>query len=95
MGAGDQRMISADMSERENEEGRNPTPPAGEITLQEILRRLSEPDFTLVDVMPSNSFDAGHIPRSVSLPVAEIAGQARQLFPNLSREIVIYCSGPT
>jgi rhodanese-related sulfurtransferase len=65
------------------------------VTREGILARLQDPAFVLVNVMPTESFEAGHIPRSINLPVADIEKKARQLFPHLAREITVYCSGPT
>ncbi len=65
------------------------------ISRQEILARLQDPALLLVNVMPRETFEAGHIPRSISLPVAEVENKARRFFSDLDREIVIYCAGPT
>lgn len=65
------------------------------IPRQEILARLQDPGFLLVNVMPRETFEAGHIPGSINLPVAEVESKARQFFPESDREIVIYCAGPT
>jgi len=45
--------------------------------------------------MPKETFEAGHIPRSVNLSVAEVESKARQFFPDPAREIIVYCAGPT
>ena len=65
------------------------------ITREEILARLNDPSLLLVNVMPKETFAEGHIPRSVNLPLAEIETKARQVFPEIGRELVIYCGGPT
>ena len=62
---------------------------------EEILAQLQDPAFALVNVMPKETFQAGHIPHSINLPVAEIETKARQIFPDLAREITVYCMGPT
>ena len=67
----------------------------GAISREEILARLQDPALLLVNVMPKEAFEAGHIPRSVNLPVAEIEKCARQTLPEMTREIAVYCSGPT
>jgi rhodanese-related sulfurtransferase len=69
--------------------------PAQTILRQEILARLQDAAFALVNVMPKETFEAGHIPHSINLPVAEIETKARQVFPLLAREITVYCMGPT
>ena len=65
------------------------------ITREEILARLQEPAFVLVNVMPKETFQDGHIPRSINLPLSDIETKARQVFPDLGRELVVYCGGPT
>jgi rhodanese-related sulfurtransferase len=65
------------------------------ISREEILSRLEDPAFALVNVMPKETFEAGHIPHSINLPLSEVEAKARQIFPVLSREISVYCMGPT
>ena len=65
------------------------------ISREEVLARLADPLLLLVNVMPKEAFEAGHIPRSINLPVAEIEKCARQVLPEMTREIAVYCSGPT
>jgi rhodanese-related sulfurtransferase len=62
---------------------------------EEIVARLQDPSFVLVNVLPKDAFAAGHIPRSINLPVAEIESRAPHLFPHRGREITVYCAGPT
>ena len=65
------------------------------VTREEILARLRDPSLGLVNVMPREVFEAGHIPRSINLPVVQINDKARQVFPDSARELIIYCAGPT
>jgi rhodanese-related sulfurtransferase len=66
-----------------------------QIAREEILARLDDPSLLLVNVMPKETFADGHIPRSLNLPLSEIESKARQLFPDIGRELVIYCGAPT
>ena len=68
---------------------------SNQIAREEILARLNDPSLLLVNVMPKEAFEEGHIPRSINLPLAEIETKARQVFPEIGRELVIYCGGPT
>ena len=65
------------------------------ISREEILARINDPSLLLVNVMPKEAFEEGHIPRSINLPLAEIETKARQRFVEIGRELVIYCGGPT
>jgi len=56
---------------------------------------LQDRALAIVNVMPPDSFKAGHIPGSINLPVAVIESRARQVLSNLEQEIAIYCAGPT
>jgi len=49
----------------------------------------------LVDVLPRESFLSGHIPGSVSLPLADIPFRAREILPDLDALIIVYCGGHT
>jgi rhodanese-related sulfurtransferase len=46
----------------------------------------------LVDVRPSEEFDAGHITGARSIPLEELAGRLAEL--PADREVVAYCRGP-
>jgi ArsR family transcriptional regulator len=65
------------------------------ISREEILARLRDRALAIVNVMPVESFNAGHIPGSLNLPVADIQTKARQLLSNFHQEIAVYCAGPT
>ena len=59
---------------------------------EELLARLDRGDVVLVDVRPSEEFDAGHIEGARSIPLEEL--QARLAELPADREIVAYCRGP-
>lgn len=65
------------------------------IPREELLARLQDRALAIVNVMPVDSFKAGHIPGSLSLPIADIVTKARQLLSNFHQEIAVYCAGPT
>ena len=65
------------------------------IARDEILARLQDRALAIVNVMPADSFRAGHIPSSLNLPVADIELKAPRLLSNFAQEIAIYCAGPT
>ena len=61
----------------------------------ELRRRLGDPGLVVVDVLPRESWGAGHIPGALSLPIAELAEHAPHALPDRTAEIVVYCGGPT
>jgi len=68
---------------------------AGEISRAELYRRLGDVALVVVDVLPKNSYNSGHIPGAISLPLAEVAVRAPQVLPGHAIEIAVYCASFT
>jgi len=66
-----------------------------DITRQEIQTGLWYGTLTLVDVLPAASYDSGHIPGAISIPLAEIERRAPSALPDKQRDIAVYCGGGT
>jgi rhodanese-related sulfurtransferase len=66
-----------------------------EISREEMLRRLHDPDLVIVDVLPAAAFAERHIAGAINLPVAEIPARARAVLPGPGRPIAVYCGGWT
>ena len=64
------------------------------IELDELRARLASRNLTLVDVLPRASFDAGHLPHAISIPLDELEARAPELLPRRA-DIVVYCGGFT
>ena len=62
-----------------------------EISREEFRRRLNDASLTILDVLPAESYAAGHIPSALSLPLHTIASKAPELLPDRSVEIIVYC----
>jgi 3-mercaptopyruvate sulfurtransferase SseA len=62
-----------------------------EISREELRNRLKSASLTIVDVLPAESYAAGHIPGAISLPLESVASQARELLPDPTAEIAVYC----
>jgi rhodanese-related sulfurtransferase/predicted transcriptional regulator len=58
----------------------------------ELRERLRRGDVVLVDVRPSQEFDAGHIEGARSIPLAALDRRLDELPPDL--EVIAYCRGP-
>ena len=65
------------------------------ITREESLTRLQDRALVIVNVMPKATYDDGHIPGSINLPLADLEAQACRVISNLDQEIAVYCGGPT
>src|SRR5918911_125740 len=58
----------------------------------ELVARMRSGEVVLVDVRPSEEFEAGHIEGARSVPLEELEGRLAELPPD--REVVAYCRGP-
>lgn len=61
----------------------------------EVQERLSDPTWTLLNVLPEAAFRAAHIPGSLHLSLEEIVPRAAEVLGPPGVEIVVYCAGPT
>lgn len=62
------------------------------VASDELLRRVKKGDVTVLDVRPSEEFQAGHIPGAISVPLGELKARLKDL-PK-GRDVVAYCRGP-
>jgi len=62
------------------------------IDREELLKRMRRRDVVLVDVRPTNEFEAGHIEGARSIPLGELEQHLDDL-PR-DREVIAYCRGP-
>src|SRR4051812_33537813 len=58
----------------------------------ELVARMRNGEVVLVDVRPTEEYDAGHIPGARSVPLDELEDRLAELPPE--REVVAYCRGP-
>jgi len=58
----------------------------------ELVARLRRGDVVLIDVRPSEEFEAGHIDGARSIPIDELEQRLAEL--PADREVVAYCRGP-
>ncbi|HUG16482.1 MAG TPA: metalloregulator ArsR/SmtB family transcription factor [Thermomicrobiales bacterium] len=61
------------------------------VSARELERRLRDGEVTLIDVRPSEEFEAGHIPGALSVPIDQLK-RGRVQVPK-TREVVAYCRG--
>lgn len=65
------------------------------ITRDELVARVQDPTLTIVNVLPHASWQAKRIPRSLSLPLAEIPDHATVVLPRKDDDIAVYCAADT
>ena len=71
------------------------TPRVPQISREELLRRLHDPTLTIVNVLARAAWAAQRIPRSLSLPEAQIRTHASLVLPDKNADIAVYCASPT
>jgi len=63
------------------------------ISAEELKKKIdAKEDFVLVNVLSKDSFEARHVPTSISIPVDEIENRASSELPDKNKEIVVYCA---
>jgi rhodanese-related sulfurtransferase len=65
--------------------------PTTKITRAE-LRDLLHTDVTIVEALPPEYFEQGHIPGAINLPHTEVRERAAELLPDKDAPIVVYCA---
>jgi rhodanese-related sulfurtransferase len=66
--------------------------PLRDISREELRRRLNDPQLSIVDALPRESYAGEHLPGAINLPVAEVRDNARKLLPDPAAEIALYCA---
>jgi rhodanese-related sulfurtransferase len=69
--------------------------PPDEISREELYRRLASGSLVVVDVLPKEAYNAGHIAGAINLPLAELATRAHEVLPDRGIEIAVYCASFT
>ena len=62
------------------------------VTIKDLRRLMRTGDVTVLDVRPTEEYNAAHIPGALSVPVSELKRRLREI-PK-GREVVAYCRGP-
>lgn len=62
------------------------------VSREELMQRAKDGLVTVLDVRPSEEYEAGHIPGAINLPPDELAKRLGDL-PR-DQEIIAYCRGP-
>ena len=59
---------------------------------EELLERVRDGLVTVLDVRPTEEFEAGHLPGAINIPLADLEKYLDRINP--SQEVVAYCRGP-
>ena len=58
----------------------------------DLLRRVRGGEVTVLDVRPTEEYEASHVSGAISVPLGELKGRLRSL--PTDRDVVAYCRGP-
>lgn len=58
---------------------------------EELVRRAERGEVVVLDVRPTEEFEAGHIAGAISIPLTELSAQLSRIPPDL--DVVAYCRG--
>lgn len=73
-----------------------PTADIKTITREELKAKIDNGDqFILVETLPAETYQFGHLPGAINLPPGQITARAYQVLPDLTADIVLYCARPT
>jgi len=63
------------------------------ISRDELKQKIDHRDeFTLVDALPEETFQEGHLPGAINVPQQEVGRMAKKVIPDKEAEIVVYCA---
>jgi rhodanese-related sulfurtransferase len=68
---------------------------AGEISRDELRRRLNDTSLTIIDARHGAVYLEEHLPRAVNIPVTDVDALAPKLLPNKAADIAVYCASFT
>jgi rhodanese-related sulfurtransferase/DNA-binding transcriptional ArsR family regulator len=83
------RLLELDLIARRLEEA---TQGIEALNAPQLADRLREREMVIVDLRPTEEFEAAHIPGAISIPAAELEDRVEELPED--RTIVAYCRGP-
>jgi rhodanese-related sulfurtransferase len=66
--------------------------PVEAVTRTELLDRVRSGEAVVIDVRPTEEYEAGHIAGAISTPLADLEAHLAELPPGV--EVVAYCRGP-
>jgi rhodanese-related sulfurtransferase len=65
------------------------------VTLADLRTRMRDHRVVILDVLPPEAYENGHIPGAINIPVAQIRARAPIELPDRAQPIIVYCGGPT
>ncbi|HEY0828815.1 MAG TPA: metalloregulator ArsR/SmtB family transcription factor [Bacilli bacterium] len=62
------------------------------VTLEEAHKRMKEGSVLLIDVRPTDEYNAGHISGAISIPIEQLIDHLSMM--QTEKDIIAYCRGP-
>ncbi|MEZ0223606.1 MAG: rhodanese-like domain-containing protein [Alphaproteobacteria bacterium] len=59
--------------------------------IRELIERGE--NIALVEALPENFYDTGHLPGAIAIPAGHVADLAPELIPDRKKTVVVYCGG--
>lgn len=79
------RVLAAELADTRGRRG-------GTVARNEVAKRLRKGEVVLIDVRPTEEYEAGHLPGAISIPHSELTDRLRELPKD--KTVVLYCRGP-
>lgn len=86
------RTVASRLGEAERAAARFLGTPREAVSRSELLVRVRSGDAVVVDLRPSDEYEAGHITGALSIPLPELEARLAELPGDV--EVVAYCRGP-
>ena len=86
------RTVSSRLGDAERAAARFLGAPQEAVSRAELVARVRSGDAAVVDLRPTDEFEAGHIAGALSIPLSELESRLAELPADV--EIVAYCRGP-
>jgi rhodanese-related sulfurtransferase len=65
------------------------------ISRTELQRLIGSSNFKLLEALPENYYNDGHLPGALNLPHDEVDALAPTLLPDKAAPVVVYCASST
>ena len=63
------------------------------INRNELKEKINQNEnFTLLEILPLESFQKGHLPRAKNMPLDQVEAKIENFVPQKNQDIVVYCA---
>jgi Rhodanese-like domain len=65
------------------------------VAIGDVQSHVGDDRVIILDVLPREAYASGHLPGAINIPLAELEDRAQRDLPDRTRDIIVYCGGPT